>query len=477
MKAALVSATSLAALLAFDVGLDVAIDAHPASAQTFSVTPTSLSFGVVLLNSSGGTSSVLAQTVSNGVTGANTVTLPGLTSAAASPFTAAQTSAILTNTTGTGTHTLKNNYTFIPTVTGSFTGTTMTVLGRSITTTKLGIGNTVTNTVTGSAVLVLSGTAVAPVQKTSLVASTTTLSGVQSGTTVRIGTTATIAALTVANIGNGDIYSSSSLAAQLQATIGVPSNSVFTGAGSSFTLNDSHFSPTNTGTSLSVTNYTYAPTAHTGSTADSATVALTFANGNSAGTNATQTGAVTITGTGVGPAFRGVYNNTTYNNATAIGTSVNNAGTVSLGTQKPGTTVPFSITVSNATGDAASSLSNLTLNGFSLGTCVVTGCKFDGFSVLSYTTGAITEGNSVVVTLDFSGGLQTYYDADLSFDTDQGATGGVGGTGAVFSYLLTANIPEPATIVTFGMGLAGLGWARRRRAARRSAISTDASPA
>jgi hypothetical protein len=133
--------------------------------------------------------------------------------------------------------------------------------------------------------------------------------------------------------------------------------------------------------------------------------------------------------------------------------------------------------VSNATGDAASSLSNLTLNGFSLGTCVVTGCKFDGFSVLSYTTGAITEGNSVVVTLDFSGGLQTYYDADLSFDTDQGATGGVGGTGAVFSYLLTANIPEPATIVTFGMGLAGLGWARRRRAARRSAISTDASPA
>jgi hypothetical protein len=133
--------------------------------------------------------------------------------------------------------------------------------------------------------------------------------------------------------------------------------------------------------------------------------------------------------------------------------------------------------VSNATGDGASTLTNLTLNGFSLGTCSVTGCNFDGFSVLSYTIGAITAGNSVVVTLDFSGGLQTYYDADLSFTTDQGSTAGVGGTGAVFSYLLTANIPEPATIVTFGMGLAGLGWARRRRATRRSTIGTGASPA
>jgi hypothetical protein len=133
--------------------------------------------------------------------------------------------------------------------------------------------------------------------------------------------------------------------------------------------------------------------------------------------------------------------------------------------------------VSNGTTDTPSTLTNMTLNGFSLGTCVVTGCTSDGFSVLSFPTGAIAEGGSVVVTLDFSGGLQTYYDADLSFDTDQGAAGGVGGTGAVFSYLLTANIPEPATIVTFGMGLAGLGWVRRRRAARRSAISTDASPA
>jgi hypothetical protein len=41
------------------------------------------------------------------------------------------------------------------------------------------------------------------------------------------------------------------------------------------------------------------------------------------------------------------------------------------------------------------------------------------------------------------------------------------------AYLLDPDvIPEPATVLTFGMGLAGLGWARRRRAKR--ATGTDA---
>jgi hypothetical protein len=458
MKAALVSATSLAALLAFEVGMDVAIDAHPASAQSFSATPAPLNFGYVLLNTSGGTSSVLALTVSNSITNHNTITFPA---AATTPFSGSSAKVTLSNTINASAI-ATNAYTYAPTTMGA-NSTSLTVVG-------VHNGN-----VTVSSVVTLTGQAVAPMQSTSQSASSTTIAGIQSGTTVRIGTTATIAAITVANVGNGDMYSNTSLAAQLQVSLGTPSNSVFTGAATSFTLHDSN----GTGTTVSASNYAYAPTAHSGplGTPDSATVALTFANGSSAGTNAPQTGAVTLTGTGVGPVFKGVYSGTTYTNATAIGTSVNNAGNIALGTQKHGATTTFTLTLSNATTDKASTLTNLTLNGFSLGTCVVTGCVYDGFSVLSFTTGAIGEGNSVDVTLDFSGGLATYYDADLSIFTDQGAATGVGGTGAVFSYLLTANIPEPATIITFGMGLAGLGWARRRRAARRSGIDTDASPA
>jgi hypothetical protein len=453
MKAALVSATSLAALLAFEVGLDVAIDAHPAKAQQFSVSPASLSFGYVLLNSTvGNTVLTLTESVISDTNTKLTLTIPQV---AASSFTGASLSTVLINKSGT---TLTNNYTFAPTTIGAY-GTPVTVTG------------TITSGVSAgkqTAVVTLTGQGVAPEQQTTL--------GTTSAGAVRIGTTATIAAITVANIGNGDLYSSSIAAAQLQVSLGTPSNSVFTApATTSFTLNDSHYTPTLSGVSVTAADYLYAPTTHTVGQTASAT--LNFLNGGS-NTNTTTASVVTLTGTGIGPVFKGVYSGTTYTNNTAIGTSVNNAGNVSLGTQKHGTTVPFTITVSNASTDTPSgSLTNLTLNGFSLGTCVVTGCTSDGFSVISFTTGGITEGNSVAITLDFSGGVQTYYDADLLIDTDQGAAGGLGQTGATFSYLLTANIPEPATIVTFGMGLAGLGWARRRRAARRSAIGTDASPA
>jgi hypothetical protein len=444
MKAALVSATSLAALLAFEVGLDVAIDAHPANAQAFTASPSNL-FGYVLLNTSAqATTATAVETVTNGVAGGNTITFP----AVGTPFSGGATSVALTGLGTTGTNTYAVSLA---------AGTT---IGQSAVVTS-----TLTNAGGNKATVTLSAQAVAPEETTSGGAS-------HNFGTIRIGTT--VAAITVSNIGNGDRYSSNLSAAQLQVSLGA-SNSVFTpAAASTFSLNDTNYSPTNGGVSVTVAKYVYAPTVH--GVTQNTTATISFLNGGGT-TNNVASATVHLTAAGVGPAFKGVYSGTTYTNATAVGTSVNSAGNVALGTQKHGTTVPFTITVSNGTTDTPSTLTNMTLNGFSLGTCVVTGCTSDGFSVLSFPTGAIAEGGSVVVTLDFSGGLQTYYDADLSFDTDQGAAGGVGGTGAVFSYLLTANIPEPATIVTFGMGLAGLGWARRRRAVRRSTISTDTSPA
>jgi hypothetical protein len=444
MKAALVSATSLAALLAFEVGLDVAIDAHPARATSFIVEQPILNFGVVLLNSSV-TTSVMTETVSNNNGFGNNITFPAV---ATTPFSGASVStAVGANATATHAYTLSLPF-------GSTIGTSS-------------LQSTISSGAANKTAVTLTATAVAPQESTSGAAS------LNFGT-IRAGTT--IAAITVANtLGNGDLYSSTLAAAQLQVSLGA-SNSVFTPAVNTFSLNDTHYTP-GTGVSVTTANYVFAPTVH--GVGESTTATINFLNGGS-NTNTTASSTVHLTATGVGPVFKGVYNGTTYTNATAIGTSVNNAGSIGLGTQKHGTTTTFQVTVSNATTDTPSTLTNLTLNGFSLGTCVVTGCTFDGFSVLSFATtpATIAEGSSsVTMTLDFSGGLQTYYDADLSFDTDQGAATGVGGTGAVFNYLLTANIPEPATIVTFGMGLAGLGWVRRRRAARRSAISTDASPA
>ncbi len=453
MKAALVSATSLAALLAFEVGLDVAIDARPASAQSFTSSPSVLNFGNVLLNTTFGTT-VLPESVVIDTSSKVTLTIPAV---ATSPFSGSNLNTVLTGKSGT---TLAPNYTYTPTTIGT-NSTSLTITGTITSGSQRG---------STTAALTLTGQAVAPRQSST--------PGTTSFGAVRIGTTATIAAITVANtLGNGDLYSNTLSAAQLQVSLGTPSNSVFTGpATSTFSLNDTHYTGTGTATTTAAITYSFAPTAHAAN--QTGTAAVNFLNGGS-NTNGTTASIVALTGTGVGPVFESSFKGTTFSNGTAIGNTVVNAGNLALGTQKHGTTVTATITLSNVTTDAASTLTNLTLESFKLGACAVStvgnSCSSDGFSVLSFAAGTIAENGVVDVTLDFSGGLATYYDADLSFNTDQGAAGGVGGTGAVFTYLLTANIPEPATIVTFGMGLAGLGWARRRRNARRSAVGTTTS--
>jgi hypothetical protein len=452
MKAALVSATSLAALLAFEVGLDVAIDAQPARAQQYSQQSfgtTSLNFGYVLLNISGGTTASLTETASNASTlsaggpqvATNTVTF----SAVATPFGGAVTTATL-GTVGSSV-TAKNVYQFTPTVTGTYSSSLL--IGSRLT--YSGFTNIYTATVP------MTGTAVAPVQSTSLKMSTVTINKMQAGSIVRIGTTATIAAITVSNIGDGNLASKTAPNANLTGSLGAPSGSVFKGSGGSFTLNDTNYGSGAT-TSAALT-YTYAPTAHG---TDTATVVASFTDGSSAGTNAAQTTSLTLTATAVGPTYESQINGTTYTNSTAIGAATVSAGTVSIAARK-GVTSTTTITVANISNDATpATLTDLTLESFSL-----SGANASDFSVVGFSTDTtVAENTSVTVTLDFSGPTVGIYNADLTFDTDQGAPSGYGGAGAMFAYVLTASIPEPATVITFGIGLAGLGWARRRRATR-----------
>jgi hypothetical protein len=438
MKASLVSATSLMALLAFEVGIDAAIDVPQANAATFTASPNTLSFGYVLLNSTIGTTAI-TETVTNATSSKNTITLPGVTSISSSPFfSGTQTVVTLSNTTGPNV-TAKNVYKFTPTVTGSWTNSIKIVGGGSTTVT---VG--------------MSGTAVAPVQSTT----------VSAFGAVRIGTTATIAAITVSNKGDGDLASNTASMAQLQGSLGAPSSSVFTGSTHTFSLNDAHYTGSGTATISAAYSYTYAPTAHT--TSDSATVVASFTNGSSAGTNKAQTTSLTLSGSGVGPEYESKINGTTYTNSTAIGHSTINVGTISTGAYKPGKTATLQITLANISTDSGSaSLTDLTLESFAL-----SGADASDFSVIGFTADTVlAEAASVVVTLDFSGTTVGAYNADLEFTTDQGVA--LGAAGTVFNYALSANISEPATIVTLGAGLAGLTFARRRRkgAAQRTAIS------
>jgi hypothetical protein len=442
IKMALVSATSLAALLAFEVGLDVAIDAKAAWAQydiqSFTNSPTSLNFGYVLLNTSGGTTASLTETVTNASTlssggplvAPNTITFSAV---AASPFSGSL-STVTLGTIGAGVS-ATNVYRFAPSVTGAFAGTA-TINSNA---TLSGASNNYA-TVVG-----LSGTAVAPVQQTTLSAFGA----------VRIGTTVTMAAITVQNVGNGDLASNTLAAAQLRGSIGAASSSVFTGSGGTFSLNDSHYTGTGSATTTAAFTYRYAPTSHT--TSDSATVIASFTNGSSAGTNAAQTSTLALTGQGVGPEFQSKIGGTTYANSVAIGNATVAAGTISTGAYKTGVTTSLKVLLSNISTDVASaSLTDLTLESFTL-----SGAQAADFSIVGFTTDTVlAEAQSVTVTLDFSGPTVGNYDANLSFTTDQGVALGV--AGAVFNYALLAAIPEPATILTFGIGMAGLAWARRR---------------
>ena len=260
MKASLASATSIAALLAFQ--------ANPAHATLFTLNTTTLNYGDILV----GHSAATTQTVTLKDTD-STATLNGNFGKASAPFSGAQKNFSLT---ASGQTVKSNGYNFTAIgagVTGSQTWTTtVAVFGRE------GAATQTTN-------VTLTGVAVAPIETVNGVANNASINEY-----VLVGTTGT-ATVTAQNVGHGNLAGpdSSSLQSNLHGTVGA-GNSVIVGSGGTVNLKDSQ--------SQSF-NYTYSPTVR-GSTG-SAVITTSFTNGSPLGSNDAFVNSTTISATAVAP--------------------------------------------------------------------------------------------------------------------------------------------------------------------------------
>jgi hypothetical protein len=248
MRASLVSATSLVALLAFEVGIDAGLNVPAANAQPFAASQAAFSFGYMLFNTRDGATATVGETVTRQTATRNAITLPSITTSLFSG---------LQNTTTLSTHGATATATY------GFSRTAAGVSPAEI---------IISGSQMGTASVKPTGLAVTPVRRTT----------VSAFGAMRTGTTATIAAITVSPTGDDDRASQSASLAQLQGSLGVASSSVFTGSGGSSSLNDRDYGRGGP-TDAAFTNH-YAPMTLT--TSDSATIIASSTDGGSAGTNA-----------------------------------------------------------------------------------------------------------------------------------------------------------------------------------------------
>jgi hypothetical protein len=326
---------------------------------------------------------------------------------------------------------------FAPTVKGA----TASILYKATLTNGNASGDNTATTLTAS----LSSTGVAAVQ--SVTAGTLT-------NQVRVGTTAT-ATTTITNTGNGNLSGLGS-ASNLNGSVAA------TGLGSGVTTTGGTFSlPDAASTTF---GYTFTPVSR-GSVTSTGIIA--FSNGNSAGTNTSQTVSSVFTNQGVGPVYSSGLSTTSTGAAavTNTPTAVANgsigaaSGSISFGTVGYNKSLTVYLAIRNTTPDvAAASLTNLTIERYS-----IAGLNASSYSV-SLTNGAvITAGGQLVVPITVLGtSLYGLLNSTLTIFTDESAA--LGGVGDTFTYSLTAlSVPEPTSLAVIGSGLAGLAALRRRR--------------
>ena len=319
---------------------------------------------------------------------------------------------------------------------------TPTVRGTNSTTVSSPFTDGNAGNASGTVSSTLIGTGVAPIAS---VSSAVTVYG-------RLGAAGTAtASIAIQNTGNGNLAGTGT-AFNLNGTITAPT------LGSQFGVisNPGTISLVDSGTSTVSLSYT--PLSARGNSTSIATIS--FTDGNSNGTNSSQTVSTTVAGYSVGPTYQSKWNSVVDTpTAQAKGATLTSGPTLSM-TVAVKSSQTYYLNLSNITVDANggnASLTDLTIESFSFA-----GANAGSFSS-SFTPGTvINEGGSILLPITVTGGSANgWLNSSLTIFTDESV--GLAGQGDTFTYTLVAYVPEPASLAALGAGLAGLAWARRRR--------------
>jgi len=288
-------------------------------------------------------------------------------------------------------------------------------------------------------------------------------SSVTATSTLRVGTSTTIASYTVRNTGDGNLAgkdNGTTLLTNLRGSVTATPTPGLSGGGT-FSLTDTTGGQPAAHSSTSYT-FTYAPTAR----ATTQNVTLTQALNNGVGdTNGSSTATSTVAVTAVGPVYE----------AKLASQPIANNDKIQFVTWGGAPIQYRDLMISNITKDApAGNLTSLSLSFSIIGDPTneyqisLNGGAYG--STASFVSQSGGMANMIAnISIQFTNKALGDGFAQLRVATDEGAA--FGGAGAIYFYDLRA-VPEPGTLVLLGSGLLGFAALRRRRAGLPATVET-----